>query len=90
MTSYIIRSSPSLGTPNVYGWSEGGTDQMPYPHVRCDRLTEYATALAAAWALAGLPDHLVHFYRLEVAATPCPPSWRGNGWMVGHSGYDLH
>lgn len=72
MTKFHIRSSEALGTPNVYGWSEAGSkrDRAEYPHVRCDYLTEYDTPLAAAWALAGLPERTVKFYQLEVRPVP--------------------
>jgi len=77
MTKFVILSSEKLGTTNRYGWSEEGSvrDGCDYPHVRCDHLTEYPTALAAAWALAGLPDNLVRFYYLEVQATKPAPSY---------------
>jgi len=86
MTKFVIRSSESLATPNRYGWSQEGSprDGCEYPHVRCDQLTEYPTALAAAWVLASLPEHLVKFYQLEVQEVKQATWDYGWGWTFHH------
>jgi hypothetical protein len=87
MTNYIIRSNPLLGTPNIYGWSQKDGGQ-----VRCDELQEFITPLAAAWAMAALPERTVRFYQLEVQVAPPPARYPFNGdhgWMLRHPGYDL-
>lgn len=85
---YIIRTTETgrLAPTHPLWWT--GTEVIGV--CRANEAAVYPTALAAAWALAGIKQSTVRFYQLEVAPLQRhAPSFSGHGWMVRHPGYDL-
>ena len=82
---YQIVSGPDHGSPV---WL--GRDRSVWGPAAPDKHGRWDTEEEAQMALTACELHTIAFYGLRIVRVRSQRTYdRGNGWMVGHPGYDL-